>query len=50
MMAESQSQAEEHSQEGPPSIPGKKKKRYDAKFKLKVVKFAERYMYKSVSW
>ena len=40
MLAESQSQAEERSQEG---LPGKKKKRYDAKFKLKVVEFAEKH-------
>ena len=43
MTAESQSQTEEHSQEGPSSVPGKKKKLYDAKFKLKVVEFAERH-------
>jgi len=40
-MAESQSQ--EQSQEGPSSIPGKKKTRYDTKFKLKVIEFAEIY-------
>ena len=28
---------------GASSIPGKKRKRYDAKFKLKVVEFAERH-------
>ena len=43
MMVESQSQAEEHSQEGPSSIPGKKNKRNDAIFKLKVVEFSERH-------
>ena len=42
MMAESQSQTEECSRDIS-SIPGEKKKRYDAKYKLKVVEFAERH-------